>query len=167
MNFKEIQDLIKMVKKYGLKKVHIQDKDFKINIVGQSDSKVITTQASAPVVANIAPAPSVVEAAPQQQAAPAASSTPAESNGSENGDNVIAFKSPMIGTFYRRPSPDKDPYIKVGESIEPGKVVCVIEAMKLFNDIECDISGKIVKILVDDASPVEYDQDLFLVDTSA
>ena len=167
MNFKEIQDLIKMVKKYGLKKVHIQDKDFKINIVGQSDGKIITTQAPAPVITNIAPTPNVVEAATQQQVAPVTSNTPAESIESENSDNIVAFKSPMIGTFYRRPSPDKDTYIKVGESIEPGKVVCVIEAMKLFNDIECDISGKVVKILVDDASPVEYDQDLFLVDTSA
>ncbi len=163
MDFKEIQDLIKMVKKYGLKKVHIQDKDFKINIVGQSDCKIISSQTTMPVVTNTADQTPL--AAPVHQD-PETSTSP-EDNGTEADENIIAFKSPMIGTFYRRPSPDKDPYIKVGEPIEPGKVVCVIEAMKLFNDIECDISGKIVKILVDDASPVEYDQDLFLVDTSA
>ena len=163
MDFKEIQDLIKMVKKYGLKKVHIQDKDFKINIVGQSDGKIISSQTTMPFATNIAPQTHL--AAPVHQGME--TSTTPEENEPEEEDNIIAFKSPMIGTFYRRPSPDKDPYIKVGEPIEPGKVVCVIEAMKLFNDIECDISGKIVKILVDDASPVEYDQDLFLVDTSA
>jgi len=163
MDFKEIQDLIKMVKKYGLKKVHIQDKDFKINIVGQSDCKIVSSQTTMPVVTNIAPQTPLTVPVHQDLE----TSTASEDNGVEEDDNIIAFKSPMIGTFYRRPSPDKDPYIKVGEPIEPGKVVCVIEAMKLFNDIECDISGKIVKILVDDASPVEYDQDLFLVDTSA
>jgi acetyl-CoA carboxylase biotin carboxyl carrier protein len=167
MDFKEIQDLIKMVKKYGLKKVHIQDKDFKINIVGQSDGKIISSHTTTPFVTNIAPqAPLAVPPVHQQEPVPETSASP-EENGAGGDDNIIAFKSPMIGTFYRRPSPDKEPYIKVGEPIEPGKVVCVIEAMKLFNDIECDISGKVVKILVEDASPVEYDQDLFLVDTSA
>ena len=166
MDFKEIQDLIKMVKKYGLKKVHIQDKDFKINIVGQSDGKVISSQTTMPEITNTASQTPLSAPVHQQEPDPETSNVP-EDNGTENNDNIVAFKSPMIGTFYRRPSPDKEPYIKVGEPIEPGKVVCVIEAMKLFNDIECDISGKIVKILVDDASPVEYDQDLFLVDTSA
>ena len=166
MDFKEIQDLIKMVKKYGLKKVHIQDKDFKINIVGQSDGKIISSQTTMPVIANTASQVPLAAPVHQQEPDPETSNVP-EDNGTENNDNIVAFKSPMIGTFYRRPSPDKEPYIKVGEPIEPGKVVCVIEAMKLFNDIECEISGKVVKILVDDASPVEYDQDLFLVDTSA
>ena len=166
MTFKEIQDIIKMVNRYGLKKVSIQNKDFKINVEGQVDSPQII----APVTTSIQQQPVI-----QQAAAPAAD-TPKQSadtaNASSNGeedenDNLIEFKSPMIGTFYRRPSPDKEPYLKIGDIVEPGKVVCIIEAMKLFNDIECDISGKVVKILVEDASPIEYDQPLFVVDPNA
>ena len=167
MTFKEIQDLIKMVNRYGLKKVSIQNKDFKINIEGHSDH----TETLSPIIA--APAAPIIQAPAQvAAAAPTPAATPATSNDSgdndENSDaHLVPFKSPMIGTFYRRPSPDKEAYLKVGDVVEPGKVVCIIEAMKLFNDIECDISGKVVKILVDDASPVEYDQVLFLVDPNA
>lgn len=167
MTFKEIQDIIKMVNRYGLKKVSIQNKDFKINVEGHSDNpQIIATAATTgiqqqPVIQQVAN-PALAEA-PKQSTDTTSSSNDEEA---EN-NNLIEFKSPMIGTFYRRPTPDKEPYLKIGDIVEPGKVVCIIEAMKLFNDIECDISGKVVKILVEDASPIEYDQPLFVVDPNA
>lgn len=158
MNIKEIQDLIKFVAKAGVTEVEIEQKDFKITIKTPLDSeKQIVVQAAAPVAQAIAP----VVAAPVAQVeaqAPAAAPTAAENS------NLITIKSPMIGTFYRSPGPDKDVFVNVGETIAPGKTICIIEAMKLFNEIEAEISGKIVKVLVDDATPVEYDQPLFLVE---
>ena len=160
MDLKEIQALIKFVAKSGAQEVSLETEDFKINIKTGPDASEQPTiiQAVAPqqmpAVAAAAPAP--VEAAP-------AASAPAESD--ENA-NYITINSPMIGTFYRTPSPDQDAFVKVGDSIKPGDVLCIVEAMKLFNEIESEISGKIVKILADDQTPIEYDQPLFLVDPS-
>lgn len=159
MNLNEIQDLIKFVSKSGVTEVEIEQKDFKITIKAESkkvDAPIIV-QANAPVAAPVAvaaPAPAVAAPAPAAPSAPAA----------EAASNLITVKSPMIGTFYRSSGPDKDPFISVGQTISKGDTVCIIEAMKLFNEIEAEISGKIVKVLVDDASPVEYDQPLFLVE---
>jgi len=152
MNITEIQDLIKFVAKSGVTEVEIEQKDFKIII--KSESKKVEQQYV------------IQQAAPQQIAAPSAPvaapvSIPEKAD--ENA-NYITVKSPMIGTFYRSAGPDKDLFVSVGQSISKGDTVCIIEAMKLFNEIESEISGKIVKVLVDDATPVEYDQPLFLVD---
>ncbi|MCC6700880.1 MAG: acetyl-CoA carboxylase biotin carboxyl carrier protein [Fluviicola sp.] len=158
MNLNEIQDLIKFVAKSGVTEVEIEQKDFKITIKSekQKADAPIYVQATAPVAA--API-----AAPAAAPAPAAAATPAAAPASDD-DKYITVKSPMIGTFYRSAGPDKEPFVSVGQSINKGETVCIIEAMKLFNEIESEISGKIVKVLVDDASPVEYDQPLFLVD---
>ncbi|MCE3295420.1 MAG: acetyl-CoA carboxylase, biotin carboxyl carrier protein [Crocinitomicaceae bacterium] len=156
MNLNEIQDLIKFVSKSGVSEVEIERKDFKIIIKAEkAKAEQIIVQASAPQV-QAAPAP--VAAAPAAPAAPA----PAASEDSK----LITIKSPMIGTFYRSSSPDKDAFVQVGDNVQKGSPVCIIEAMKLFNEIESEVSGKIVKVLVDDATPVEYDQPLFLVDPS-
>jgi acetyl-CoA carboxylase biotin carboxyl carrier protein len=157
MNLTEIQDLIKFVSKSGVSEVEIEQKDFKIVIKAENKSKkeehTVYVQAPQQIAAPVA-APTPVTTAPETPKAPVAS----------EDAKYITIKSPMIGTFYRATSPDKPALANVGDSIEKGKVVCIIEAMKLFNDIEAEISGKIVKVLVDDASPVEYDQPLFLVD---
>ena len=159
MDFKQIQELVKMVNKSNISELSIEEDKFKITIKQKDNEvqQVITVPAVAPVQA-VAPvaAPAVaqaVTAAPPAATAPAAAAT-----------NQITIKSPMIGTFYRSPGPDKAAFVNVGDDVAPGKVVCIIEAMKLFNEIESEISGKIVKVLVDDASPVEYDQPLFLVE---
>lgn len=159
MNLNEIQDLIKFVSKSGVSEVEIEKKDFKIIIKAEKAKEQIVVQATAPQVIAAAPvaAPAPVAAAP----AAAAPTTPAAAS---DESKLLTIKSPMIGTFYRSSSPDKDPFVQVGASIQKGSPVCIIEAMKLFNEIESEISGKIVKVLVDDASPVEYDQPLFLVD---
>ena len=166
----EIQDLIKFVAKSGVSEVEIEDKDFKITIKTPPHKKgklVVETpsvvQVQAPVAAPVVTAPA------QEAAAPASAAnveTPAVSNDTEDDSKYIAVKSPMIGTFYRKPSPDKPNFVNVADDISDDTVVCMIEAMKLFNEIEAEISGKIVKVLVDDGSPVEYDQPLFLVDPS-
>lgn len=164
MNIKEIQDLIKFVSKSGVSEVEIEQKDFKITIKATAEkvfeTQPIVVQAPAAAPTPVAAAPAPVAAAP---AAPAAPETPA----AETEDSkYITIKSPMIGTFYRSPGPDKDAFVSVGDSIGTGSTVCIIEAMKLFNEIESEVSGKIVKVLVDDSTPVEYDQPLFLVDPS-
>lgn len=158
MNLNEIQDLIKFVAKSGVSEVEIEQKDFKIVIKAENKSKgqdqPIYVQASAPAaLPAAAPAPAAVAAPAPVAAAPV-----------NDDDKYVIIKSPMIGTFYRSAGPDKEPFINVGQSINTGDTICIIEAMKLFNEIESEISGKIVKVLVDDASPVEYDQPLFLVD---
>ena len=150
MDIKEIQELIKFVAKSGVSEVSIDRKDFKITIKAQGN---------APAVVNMQAAPMPIAAAPVAAAAPA----PVAPVANENA-NLITIKSPMIGTFYRSGSPDKPSFVNVGDKIGPGNVLCVIEAMKLFNEIESEVSGKIVKILVDNASPIEYDQPLFLVE---
>jgi acetyl-CoA carboxylase biotin carboxyl carrier protein len=162
MNLNEIQDLIKFVAKSGVSEVEIEQKDFKIIIKSENkkgNDQPIIVQATAPAALPVAaPAPAPVAAAAPAPAAPAA---PAASN---DDSKYITIKSPMIGTFYRSSGPDKEPFVSVGQSIGKGDTICIIEAMKLFNEIESELSGKIVKVLVDDASPVEYDQPLFLVD---
>jgi acetyl-CoA carboxylase biotin carboxyl carrier protein len=158
MDLKEIQNLIKFVAKSGTSEVKLETDDFKITIKTGSGETVTTVvqQAAVPMQQPvIAAAPQ--EVAPVQPAAPAAAA---------EDSKYITVKSPIIGTFYRRPSPDKPLFAEVGQTISEGDVLCVIEAMKLFNEIESELSGKIVKILVDDASPVEFDQPLFLVDPS-
>jgi acetyl-CoA carboxylase biotin carboxyl carrier protein len=156
MNLNEIQDLIKFVSKSGVSEVEIERKDFKIIIKAESKVKAeqqIVYQAAAPQAPAQIAAPAAAPAAPVAEA-------PAVSDDSK----YITVKSPMIGTFYRSSSPDKDAFVSVGSTIQKGTPVCIIEAMKLFNEIESEVAGKIVKVLVDDASPVEYDQPLFLVD---
>ena len=159
MDIKDIQNLIKFVSKAEVSEVKYKTKDFEITIK--------TPLAGSEV--SYMPQPAVYQTAPQQVAAAAAPSTPtaapAEAAASDDS-KYVTIKSPMIGTFYRKPSPDKDVFVNVGDEVSSGKVVCVIEAMKLFNQIESEVSGKIVKVLVDDATPVEYDQPLFLVDPS-
>lgn len=160
MDLKEIQNLIKFVSNTGVAEVKLETGDVKITIrtTLEGNAPDITYVQQAPVAQAI-PAPQPVAAAPAatQPAAPAAA---------DENANYITVKSPMIGTFYRKPAPDKAPFVEVGTSISKGSVLCVVEAMKLFNEIESEVSGKIVKILVDDMSPVEFDQPLFLVDPS-
>ena len=161
MDIKDIQNLIKFVSKAEVSEVKYKTKDFEITIktpLAGSETNYMTSPAVYHTAPQQAPAAAPVANAP---AAPSAEETAAEDN-----SKFVTIKSPMIGTFYRKPSPDKDLFVNVGDEISEGKVVCVIEAMKLFNQIESEISGKIVKVLVDDATPVEYDQPLFLVDPS-
>ena len=159
MELKEIQNLIKFVAKSGASEVSLETEDFKINI--KTGSGVIYEAPSQPQVQMVAAAPASAPAA-----APAAPAVPTAVVEESDDDKYITIKSPMIGTFYRRPSPDKDAFANVGDEIKPGAVVCIIEAMKLFNEIESEVSGKIVKVLAEDQTPVEYDQPLFLVDPS-
>lgn len=161
MNLTQIQDLIKFVSKSGVSEVEIEQKDFKITIKTAASKKEVQviTQA-APAVA--APAP--VAAAPAPAPAPAAPAAPAPA--ATEDSKYITIKAPMIGTFYRAAGPGKPVFVNVGDEVKAGKTICIIEAMKLFNEIESEVSGKIVKVLVDDAKPVEYDQPLFLVDPS-
>jgi acetyl-CoA carboxylase biotin carboxyl carrier protein len=157
MNITQIQDLIKFVAKSGVSEVEIEQKDFKITIKTPGKGKQEFVQvAAAPVMA--APAPVAIPAAAPAPAAPApAPAAPVASN-------LIEIKSPMIGTFYRSSAPDKPAFIEVGSEIKVGDKVCIVEAMKLFNEIESEVSGRIVKILVNDMSPIEFDQPLFLVE---
>ena len=165
MTINEIQDLIKFIAKAGVTEVEIEKSDFKITIKSEMPKKKkglgeAETTIQVPLAMATGMAPMTTPAAPALGTAAAESP---ESPATEE-DNYVTVKSPMIGTFYRRPSPDKDAFVEVGDSTKVGDTICVIEAMKLFNEIESEITGKIVKILVDDNSPVEYDQPLFLVD---
>ncbi len=157
MDLKQIHELIKIVNKSNIGEISIEDKDGKVTIKQKEEPAVTIAPQQAQVynvpAAHAAPAP--VASAPAA-AAPAAPAPKA--------DNLITIKSPMIGTFYRRSSPDKPNLVELGADVAPGDVVCIIEAMKLFNEIESEVSGKIVKVLVENASPVEYDQPLFLVE---
>lgn len=157
MDLKQIHELIKIINKSNIGEISIEDKDGKVTIK-QKEEQIIT-QAAAPVhqVYHTAPPPPAAAPAPAAAAPAAPAAAPSQ-------DKLITIKSPMIGTFYRRSSPDKPVLADIGQSIAPGKVLCIIEAMKLFNEIESEISGTIVKVLVEDASPVEFDQPLFLVD---
>ncbi len=164
MKIEEIQGLIKFVAKSGVNEVELEMDDVKLVIKTGSKEKggVLAPQV---IQAAVPAAPAPVAAAPAAPApvapAPAAPATPAVEE-----SNYIEIKSPMIGTFYRSSSPDKPVFKNVGDDVKPGDVLCIIEAMKLFNEIEAEVSGKIVKVLVDDATPVEYDQPLFLIDPS-
>ena len=161
MDIKDKQNLIKFVSKAEVSEVKYKTKDFEITIKTPLGGNEVSYMQQ----------PAVYHAAPQQaaSAAPQASAPQASAPAVDavaDDSKFVTIKSPMIGTFYRKPSPDKDVFVNVGDEVSNGKVVCVIEAMKLFNQIESEVSGKIVKILVDDATPVEYDQPLFLVDPS-
>src|SRR6187402_1973769 len=164
MDFKQIQELIKMINKSNIGEVSIEEKGFKLTIKQKEEpvQQLIAAPMQAQPVAAMAAA---AQPALQQAAAVNAPDKPAKAAEAPAG-NTVTIKSPMIGTFYRSPSPDKPSFINVGDDIEPGKVVCIIEAMKLFNEIESEVKGRIVKVLVEDASPVEYDQPLFLVEPS-
>ena len=168
MDIKEIQELIKFVAKSGATEVNLEIDNVKISIKSPAKKGAVpetTIIQQIPVAQS--PAAVMPTAAPAPAAAPATQvdDAPAKVEPSDD-DKYITVKSPMIGTFYRKPSPDKDTFVNVGDSIKSGDVLCVIEAMKLFNEIESEVSGKIVKVLVDDSTPVEYDQPLFLVDPS-
>jgi acetyl-CoA carboxylase biotin carboxyl carrier protein len=164
MNLKEVEELIRFVSKANVSEVELETKDVKLII--KTAKSYSEQRIEAPVIVS-APAPVAVAApvkvAPVQQAA--AEAPKAEAKGGDES-KYSTIKSPMIGTFYRSSGPDKAPFVNVGDKFEKGKVICIIEAMKLFNEIEAEISGTIVKVLINDASPIEYDQPLFLVDPS-
>ena len=165
MELKEIQNLIKFVAKSGASEVKLEMGDVKITIRTGTDSDATVVQ-QVPVV-TAPPAAAPMPAPAQAVAAEPASPEPAKPAATADDDSrYVTIKSPIIGTFYRKPSPDKPAFVEVGDTINEGDVLCVIEAMKLFNEIESEISGKIVKVLIDDSSPVEFDQPLFLVDPS-
>ena len=160
MDIKDIQNLIRFVSKAEVAEVSIKQEDIEIKIKTLHSVSNQPAQQAYYVPQQAAPAPVATAAAPatpiSTEAAPA----------TDENANYITVKSPMIGTFYRASGPGKDAFVSVGDTIAPGKVLCIVEAMKLFNEIESEVSGKIVKVLVDDATPVEYDQPLFLVDPS-
>ena len=169
MKLSEIQDLIKFVSRSGVNEVEIEHKDFKILIksdfMAKKKSNLAPDQVihQAPVVHAPQAQPIVQQVpAPVAEAAPVAAAVPAP----DENENYITIKSQMIGTFYRSSSPDKPAFVEVGDFVKEGDAICIVEAMKLFNEIESDVSGKIVKVLVDDATPVEFDQPLFLIDPS-
>jgi acetyl-CoA carboxylase biotin carboxyl carrier protein len=160
MNKKEIEELIKFVSKSAVEEVNLETKDIKITIKNSDRSGKGAQQTVVHV-----PAPSATQAAPAPAPAPApVAAAPPAAAAEDDESKYHVVKSPMIGTFYRASGPEKDNFVNVGDEVTPGKVVCIIEAMKLFNEIECDVAGKVVKVLVDNSSPVEYDQPLFLID---
>lgn len=162
MNIKQIQDLIKFVAKSGVCEVKIEQENFKLTIKATSKE---SPQQPVQILAQpqYAPLPSSPASATNPAPAPAGQAPPAAPHPEEES-KYLTIKAPMIGTFYRAEGPDKPVFVNVGDTIKPGQTICIIEAMKLFNEIESEVSGKIVKVLVDDAKPVEYDQPLFLVD---
>jgi acetyl-CoA carboxylase biotin carboxyl carrier protein len=161
MDFKQIQELIKLINKSNIGEVTVEEKGFKIT-VKQKEEHIQQVIAAPYQSLPQAPSYAAPVSAPASGVPANGKSKPAESV----TDNLVTIKSPMIGTFYRSSGPDKPSFVNVGDETEPGKVVCIIEAMKLFNEIESEVKGKIVKVLVEDASPVEFDQPLFLVDPS-
>ena len=162
MTTKEIKDLIKLVSESEIKEFKLSKEGFEIKIRTTKD-QIAPTYVAAPAMA-AAPVSAPAVGMPKEVSAITPVLGTSQDAAEEGAGNLIEVKSPMVGTFYRSPSPDKDSYVLIGDSIKEGDVVCIIEAMKLFNEIESEVSGKIVKVLVDDASPVEYDQPLFLVD---
>jgi acetyl-CoA carboxylase biotin carboxyl carrier protein len=165
MDFKQIQELIKIVNRSTIGELSIEEGDFKITI--KQKEEPVPVYNSSPVQAYVPPPPPAQISAPTPQ--PSISSGNLGSSGAQDGaskqsDNYITIKSPMIGTFYRSSGPDKPAFVNIGDEVSVGKTVCIIEAMKLFNEIESEVKGTIVKVLVEDASPVEYDQPLFLVE---
>ena len=161
MNIKEIQNLIKFVYKSGVEEVKIEKEDFKITI---KTKKNISQQIIVDEMPSNVPVP--ISNNPSQSIEPISDNVIENQNIQLDNEKHVIIKSPIIGTFYRKPSPDKDSFVEVGQTVEAGNVLCVIEAMKLFNEIESEISGTIIKILADDQSPVEFDQPLFIIDPS-
>lgn len=177
MNFKEIKELVKLINQLELTEFKMKDGEFELSVRTKKYEKVKQQVTTVPVqqqpMVQMQPAavpPSAPAAPPAQQpaadpkAAPQADGNTNTEGGQTDESNYLPIKSPIVGTFYRSPSPEKGPYVKVGDSVSAGDVVCIVEAMKLFNEIESEISGKIVKVMMEDAQPVEYDQVLFLVD---
>jgi len=168
MNLKEVEELIRFVAKANVAEVELETKDIKL-VIKTSRGVTEATQVQVPVM--VTPAAPVVTAPAVAPATPAAPKVAAEAPAapvSANGNEAkyITVKSPMIGTFYRSAGPDKPPFVNVGDKIEKGKVICIIEAMKLFNEIEAEVSGTVIKVIANDATPVEYDQALLLIDPS-
>jgi acetyl-CoA carboxylase biotin carboxyl carrier protein len=162
MDFKQIQELIKMINKSNIGELTVEQKDFRITIKQKEEpAQHFSTPMQSIPVQQMSP----VQPATSQPQLTTAAEKPKAASEAVVG-NLVTIKSPMIGTFYRSSSPDKPAFVEVGTDITPGKVVCIIEAMKLFNEIEAEVKGKVVKVLVEDASPVEYDQPLFLVEPS-
>ncbi|MEZ4850301.1 MAG: acetyl-CoA carboxylase biotin carboxyl carrier protein [Bacteroidia bacterium] len=171
MEYKEIQDLLKLVNKTDLTEVLIQKDGFKIKICKKNpDNNVVINPQPAAIPATTITQPQVqvpqVAAAEPVVSKQETTTPPTKESSGSSGQNLFEFKSPMIGTFYRSASPEAEVYAKVGDQVEKGQALCIIEAMKLFNEIESEVAGKIVKIMVEDAQPVEYDQVLFLIDTN-
>lgn len=170
MDIKDIQELIKFVAKSGATEVDLEIDNVKISIKSPAMKAGKVIEPAVAIVPEMPVGSTVMTASPQMtpmaDATDAKEETKSDNEATEDASNYITIKSPMIGTFYRKPSPDKDAFTNVGDEIKPGDVLCVVEAMKLFNEIESEVSGKIVKVLAEDASPVEYDQPLFLVDPS-
>ncbi len=169
LDIKEIQELIKFVAKSGVSEVDLEMGEMKISIKtppkkGKGQVETVVQQIPVPTAPTIAPV--AVQPAPVVAAVPEVVAETPVAISETDDSKYITIKSPMIGTFYRKPSPDKDPFVNVGDEVNIGTIVCVVEAMKLFNEIESEISGKIIKVLVEDMSPIEYDQPLFLVDPS-
>ncbi|WP_298302582.1 acetyl-CoA carboxylase biotin carboxyl carrier protein [Hydrotalea sp.] len=165
MDLKQIHELIKIINKSNIGEISIEDKDGKVTIK-QKEEQVITMAAPPQQVYNVAaPVAAPVAVTPSPSAAPAAPATPAAPKPTDDS-KLLTIKSPMIGTFYRKSAPGKPNFVEVGSEVEVGSVVCIIEAMKLFNEIESEVKGTIVKVLVEDSTPVEYDQPLFLVQPS-
>jgi acetyl-CoA carboxylase biotin carboxyl carrier protein len=168
MEYKQIQELIKLVNKSNIGELKIREGDFEIMIRSQGYVEAVKSKLPGGAVAMAPMAGTAMLNQPVgDQGHVESQSHEKTETPSDDTSGLITVKSPMIGTFYRSPSPDKDPYIKVGDSINKGDVICIIEAMKLFNEIESEVEGKIVKVLIEDSSPVEYDQPLFLVDPNA
>ena len=169
MNFKEITDLIKLVNRTDLSEFKMKDKDFEISIRTssfQGKNTQVVQAGAAPMIQMPATPPAAPAAAPAAPPAAPPAAAKKEEKEVESSAGLLEIKSPIVGTFYRSSSPEKPPYAKVGDTVEKGAVVCIVEAMKLFNEIESEVSGTIVKVMVEDSSPVEYDQVLFLVDPS-
>ena len=167
MKAKELQDLLDFIAKSGLDEVNIETQEYKIKVKKNSEPRTRIVESGA--------APAAPAAAVQNQAAPAPAATESEAKPVEpspeaedpvDQGNYLTIKSPMIGTFYRSANPDSESFVNVGDMVKTGQTVCIVEAMKLFNEIESEVSGTVVKILVENASPVEYDQPLFLIDPS-
>jgi len=166
MKPQELQELIDFIAKSGLNKVDIETEEFKLSVKRDSDAPKIRYVSEPPVTQ--APAPALAAAAPAASSAATTSGTenqPAPASGADTS-SYVAIKAPMIGTLYRSATPESPAFVNVGDEIQKGQVICIIEAMKLFNEIEAEVSGKLVKILVENASPVEFDQPLFLIDPS-
>ena len=161
MDIKQIQDLIRFVSKAGVSEVSIEQKDFKITVKTPQSPTIVNATIPA-----MQPAPAAAPQQPQIATAVEHTAAPTDAPAAADVSKFLTIKSPMIGTYYRSSTPEKPSFVNVGDEIKPGAVLCIIEAMKLFNEIESEVSGKIVKVLVEDASPVEFDQPLFLVDPS-
>ena len=167
MDFKQIQELIKMINKSNIGELTVEMKDFRVTIKQKEDKvqQIISAPVhAAPPVSQIHHMPSHGPALTPAQPAAVAETPKEKAASAPVAANTVTIKSPMIGTFYRKAGPDRPNFVEVGDEVSSGKVICIIEAMKLFNEIESEIKGKVVKVLVEDASPVEYDQPLFLVE---